>query len=110
MRARRAVPRDDTHTDAMCDSCHVGGDRAEPDEAERAAAELNAFAAHPRSLANLAVHPREVTRPGPRERDCAFGHRRITVALDRMHGDAELRERFRAHVAARAGPEEDDVT
>ena len=38
-----------------------------------------------------------------------LGHRGVAVALDDVHGDAEVSQFLRVHVAARAGAEEDDV-
>ena len=42
----------------------------------------------------------------PHQRDRAFGHRCVAIALDQVHFDTELAELFRVHVAARAGAEE----
>ena len=56
-----------------------------------------------------AIHAGEAARAFPHQRDGAFGHRRIAIALDQVHFDAELRELFGIHVAARAGAEEHHV-
>ena len=59
--------------------------------------------------AHAAVHDRQSARRGPHQGDRVLGHRRVAVALDDVHGDAELGQFLGVHVAARAGAEEDDV-
>ena len=109
MLLRRPVPGDHAHAAAERDARDFGGDAAEADQAERLAGELHAIVAQPVAGAHLAVHPGEAARGLPHQRDRAFGDRRIAIALDQVHVDAELGELFRIHVAARAGAEEHHV-
>ena len=109
MLLRRPVPGDHAHAAAERDARRLGGDAAEADQAKRLAGQLHAVVAQPVAGADAAVHLGETARGFPHQRDRAFGDRRIAIALDQMHLDAEFGEFFRIHVAARAGAEEHDV-
>jgi hypothetical protein len=80
-----------------------------PIKAERLAGELEAFGAQPAAGAHGAVHARQAFRGGEQQPHRAFGDGGVAIALDDVHADAEAPERFRVHVAARAGAEEDHV-
>ena len=106
---RRPVPGDHAHAAAERDARDFGGDAAKADQAERLAGELHAVVAQPVAGAHLAVHLGEAARRRPHQRDRAFGHRGVAIALDQVNLDAELGELFRIHVAARAGAEKHHV-
>jgi hypothetical protein len=106
---RRPVPGDHAHAAAERDPRDFCGDAAEADQAERLAGQLHGILAQPVAGAHLAVHPGDAARGFPHQRDGAFGHRRVAIALDQMHLDPECCELFRIHVAARAGAEKHHV-
>ena len=88
---RRPVPGDDAHAAAERDARDFGGDAAEADQAQRLAGQLHAVVAQPVAGADPAVHLGEAARALPHQRDRAFGDRRIAIALDQVHCDAESR-------------------
>ena len=106
---RRPVPGDHAHAAALCDARDFRGDAAKADQAQRLAGQLHAVLAQPVAGAHFAVHPADAARRRPHQRDGAFGHRRVAIALDQMDLDAEFGEFFRVHVAACAGAEKHDV-
>ena len=107
--ARRAVPADHLHADALADARDLAADAAEADDAERLAEQLHAFVRRPGAAAHLAVHARDVARRGEHQRDRVLGDRGVAIALDGVHGDAALFQLGDVHVARRAGAEEHDV-
>ena len=105
----RPVPGDHLHAAAKRNARDFGGDAAEPDQAERLAGQLHRVFAEPVAGAHLAVHPWDDPRRGPHQCDRGLRDRGIAITLDQMHGDAEFRELFGIHVAARAGAEKYDM-
>ena len=91
------------------DPRHFRGDAAIADQAERLAGELHAVVAQPVAGADPAVHLGKAARALPHQRDGAFGHRRIAIALDQVNLDADIGQLLRIHVAARAGAEKHHV-
>ena len=106
---RRAVPGDHLHAEAAADAHHLAADAAEPDDAERLAVKLHAFARRPGAGADLTIHARDVAARGQHQRDGVLGDRGVAVALDGVDANAARLELGDVHVARRAGAEKDDV-
>lgn len=107
--AWRAVPGDHLHSDSRGDARDLAPNAAEADNAERLAEQLHALGRLPRAGAHLAIHPRNLARTGEQQRDRVLRHRRVAVALDRVHRDPELAQSGDVHIARRAGAQEHDM-
>ena len=79
------------------------------DEPQRLAGKLNFLDPQPSTGAHSAIHSREASGRRPHQRDGAFGHCGVAIALDDVNGGAVPGELSGVHIAARAGAEENDV-
>src|SRR5689334_13876145 len=104
-----AIPADHRHAHALADAGDFAADAAKSDYAQRLAEQLHALVGRPYAGAHLTIHPREITRAGPQQRDGVLGDRGIAIAFDDVYLDAARIELAYIHVARRARSEKDDV-
>ena len=106
---RRAIPGDHLHAEPAPHARNFAADAAEPDDAQRLAGKLHAFARNPAAGADFAVHARHVAAGGHHQRDRVLGDSGVAVALDGVDANAARGELVDIHVARRAGAEKHDM-